>query len=95
MHLLTVSSVCLDLFSKSATDSGKVSGQQRAKEPEAALGGRPQASLQPGVPGSDQHPAARPGDAPERDHPLHAHPARAAQAVSPRPVHGGEEGQDG
>lgn len=55
----------LPFFSKPATHSGQVSGQQRAKESEAALGGGPQASLQPGVPGSDRHPAAGPGHGPE------------------------------
>lgn len=54
-----------NLFSKLAANSGQVSGQQCAKEPEAALGGGPEAPLQPGVPGSDQHSAAGPGNGPE------------------------------
>lgn len=59
------------LCSKPSSHSGQVSGQQREKEPEAALGVSPQAPLQPGVPGSDQHSAAGPGDAAERDNPVH------------------------
>lgn len=55
----------LFFFSEPATHSGQVSGEQRAKEPEAAPGGRPEASLQPGVSGSDQHSAAGSGNAPK------------------------------
>lgn len=38
---------CFTLGSKPSSHSGQVSGQQRKKEPEAALGVSPQAPLQP------------------------------------------------
>lgn len=83
------------LYSKPASYSGQVSGQQRAEEPEAAPRGGPQTSVQPGVSGPDQHPAAGSGDAPERNNTLHSSAAWAAQKASPRTVHRGEKGQDG
>lgn len=69
--------------SKPAADSGQVSGKQRAEEPEAAPGGRPQAPVQPGVPGPDQHSAVGPRDATERNHTLHSGAPRTAQEASP------------
>lgn len=39
--------VCFTLCSQPSSHSGQVSGQQRKKEPEAALGVSPQAPLQP------------------------------------------------
>lgn len=78
-----ISSVYSPLCSKPSSHSGQVSGQQRKEEPEAAPGVGPQAPLQPGVPGSDQHLAAGPRNAAERDNPLHPGSKGTAQTTSP------------